>query len=89
MNVVFTLGNGVGSVVGGGIADQWGWRAAFYSQLPILVVAGTLSVWKVYVPLDEKVSAETWQEKVKRVDWTGSALVVAAVSSSRRSLRSC
>ncbi|KAL7418069.1 vacuolar amino acid permease [Mrakia frigida] len=81
VNVVITAGSATGSIIGGWIADVSGWRAAFYFQLPLLAAASGLILWKVHVPFEEKVSTQTWQEKLKRIDWLGSFVVILAVSS--------
>jgi len=50
-------------------------------QLPLLVLASLLILWKVHIPMEEKSSTQTWQEKLKRIDWLGSFVVILAVRS--------
>ena len=67
-------------MAGGWVADAFGWRAAFIIQLPPIVLAFLLILWKVHLPHDEDKDGRTPWQLFKSIDWTGSFFIVAAVS---------
>jgi MFS family permease len=79
VNVLFGAGAAVGAVVGGAIADAFGWRAAFWIQVPLIAFAAALIIAKVNVG-HEKGDKSAW-EKLIGIDWAGSAALVFSVSS--------
>jgi len=64
-----------GPLVGGFIVDtSWlGWRWCFWSAVPFAIAAIVILQWRLRVP-------HLWR-KDTRVDWVGSALITAAVTS--------
>ncbi len=60
----------LGPPIGGFLIDLWSWRAAFWINLPLAVVALWLA-WR-YMP-ESRDEGETGQ-----IDWTGAVLAVAA-----------
>ena len=72
------LGNGLGGVFGGYLNDFWNWRVAFLLQIPLTVVSALM----VYIYVD-KVPAVSVKESdkpsIRRVDFLGSVLLVAAL----------
>jgi len=74
-NVCYGTGAGLGGVFGGWVNDNWGWRWAFLSQVPLVVVSAIVVFFVVDVPA--KVSAKS---KLSRVDFLGAfALVVTLI----------
>lgn len=60
-----------GPVLGGALVDLFSWRAAFFINIPIILVAYVATIRSVDESKDEEASAE--------FDWVGAALVVLAV----------
>ncbi|KAK4685900.1 sedoheptulose-bisphosphatase, partial [Tremellales sp. Uapishka_1] len=79
VNVLFGAGAATGAVVGGWVADKWGWRMAFWMQIPPIVFSALLVFWKVHVP--HMASERTAWEKVCRIDWAGSLVLMICISS--------
>jgi len=77
-NLCWGLGNGLGGIFGGYLNDVWNWRLAFLLQIPPTVVSALM----VYIYVD-KVRAVSVKESdkpsVRRVDFLGSILLVAAL----------
>jgi MFS family permease len=78
VNVLFGAGAALGAVMGGAVADKWGWRMAFWAQIPPISVATVLVVTQVHVP-HVKGEMSAW-EKFRRIDWAGSAALMICVS---------
>lgn len=64
---------GANPITNTSVARRW----AFFLQMPILVVAFVLVIWRVDVPLPHKQT--TLQGKLARIDWLGSLTLVMAV----------
>lgn len=82
VNVLFGAGSASGAVIGGAVADRYGWRMAFWIQVPPILLASVLIVTKVNVK-QEKSEEGVWT-KFRRIDWAGSFVLIVAVSSSSR-----
>ncbi|KAJ7611730.1 MFS general substrate transporter [Roridomyces roridus] len=79
-NLLFGLGAAVGGPLGGWLGDTIGWRAAFVCQAPFLVVALILLFSKVREPESPLAPTNTTiYVKLKRIDYAGSATLVAAL----------
>jgi MFS family permease len=78
VNVLFGAGAATGAVLGGFMADKYGWRSAFWVQIPAIAIATLLVVWKVHVPM--VTGGGTKWEKFKGIDWAGTFVLVIAVS---------
>ncbi len=65
-NVCYGTGAGLGGLFGGWVNDVWGWRIAFLSQVPLVIISGIL-VWH-YVDVPPKKSEKS---KLSRVDFLG------------------
>ena len=73
-NIVFGLGMGLGGVFGGWLNDWVGWRWAFLSQVPFVVVS-TIMVWfLVKIPVKE-----SNKPSLKRIDFIGAGLLVLSL----------
>lgn len=66
-NVCYGSGAGLGGIFGGWMNDVWGWRVAFLSQVPFVILSGILVFFLVQIP--PKVSVKS---KLSRVDFLGS-----------------
>lgn len=77
-NIFFCLGCAVGGTCGGWISQNWGWRAAFWCQVPIGVLSFVVIVVYFNLPiLPHEVGNEnvTMGEKFKKVDIGGISLI--------------
>ncbi|KAK1037428.1 hypothetical protein LTR33_016224 [Friedmanniomyces endolithicus] len=73
-NIVYGTGMGLGGVFGGAINDRFGWRWAFYVQVPFIIVAGIAGFITVKIPIKETATA-----KIARVDFLGASTLVASL----------
>jgi MFS family permease len=74
-NICFGSGAGLGGLFGGWVNDTWGWRYAFLSQVPLVIISGTLVFFTVKTP-----PKKSDKSKLSRVDFSGSfALLVTLV----------
>ncbi|KAK0728381.1 major facilitator superfamily domain-containing protein [Lasiosphaeria miniovina] len=73
-NIAYGSGAMIGGVLGGLLNDlsSWGWRLAFLSQVPIILVSAVIVFFLVDVP--PKISNKSL---LARIDFTGSFLTVA------------
>ncbi len=65
-NLAFGAGSGLGGLFGGWVNDVWGWRWAFFAQVPFVILSGILVFFTVDVP--PKASARS---RLSRVDFVG------------------
>ncbi|WOO83392.1 Efflux pump dotC [Vanrija pseudolonga] len=72
---VFGAGLGLGGPVGGWLTQHFGWRAAFYAQVPISAVL--LFIAPLCVEQKEKASYSL--EKLKEIDFGGSFTLLVAI----------
>ncbi|OCH88921.1 MFS general substrate transporter [Obba rivulosa] len=72
--LTWAAAGGVAPVIGGGLTTPGKWRWLFYLNVPI---AG-LSFFFVLLFLDLPTPAGTLREKLKRIDWLGSSLVMGS-----------
>lgn len=68
---VFGLASIVGPTVGGWLTDHWSWRACFYVNLPV----GILAVAALYFEFPNMKP----RPSDKQIDWNGFALLIATV----------
>lgn len=73
-NLCFGLGSGLGGIFGGWMNDTWGWRWAFYLQVPFIVVSMILVILYVNVPIQET-NLSRW----KRIDFLGALTLVVTL----------
>lgn len=77
-NICFGLGSGLGGVFGGWMNDTLGWRWAFLILVPLTVLSGLLVTFLVKIPAKE-VNQSEWDEKWKRIDFSGATVLTTAV----------
>ena len=77
VNVLFGAGSATGAVLGGAVADKFGWRMAFWVQIPAILISTFLVIWKVNVP-HPKTEMSAWT-KLCRIDWAGSIFLIVSV----------
>ncbi|KAG9235408.1 major facilitator superfamily domain-containing protein [Amylocarpus encephaloides] len=70
-NVCYGSGAGLGGIFGGWVNDTWGWRAAFFAQVPLVVVSGILVFITVNLP-----PKKSEKSKLSRVDFLGALAIV-------------
>ncbi|CDZ97896.1 Predicted transporter (major facilitator superfamily) [Phaffia rhodozyma] len=79
VNLLFGAGSATGAVLGGSVADKFGWRWAFGMQIVPLSVSFLLILWKVRVPV--KSTNETSLQLLKRIDWYGFVSILTSITS--------
>jgi len=77
VNIVFASGTSLGGPIGGIVADVFGWRWSFGVQIPLITVSTLIVMFWFKLPHRE-ISAESMNQKLKRVDFAGAFALVAA-----------
>jgi len=70
-----TVGLGLGGAVGGYITDRLNWRWAFYIQLPLILIAGCLSLFTIKLP-----APTSDKSRLKRIDFVGVVTLVVSLT---------
>nr|XP_019048071.1 hypothetical protein I302_01836 [Kwoniella bestiolae CBS 10118]OCF27001.1 hypothetical protein I302_01836 [Kwoniella bestiolae CBS 10118] len=78
VNLVWASGSALGALVGGWVADEWSWRYAFWMQVPPLLIAFGLILWKVHPPIREHETS--LQERLGRIDWLGFLILLFSIT---------
>ena len=73
-NIMFGLGAAFGGVFGGWVNDTWGWRWAFWIQVPLTVVSGLLVFFTLKIPVKK-----TDESRFKRIDFMGAGTLVSTL----------
>ncbi|RFU29438.1 hypothetical protein B7463_g6899, partial [Scytalidium lignicola] len=73
-NLSFGAGAGCGGIYGGWVNDVWGWRYAFLSQIPFVIVSGILVSFLVNIP-----PKKSEKSKLSRVDFLGAFTLVTTL----------
>ncbi|WWD10048.1 hypothetical protein V865_008181 [Kwoniella europaea PYCC6329] len=84
VNILYGVGAALGGPVGGWISDHFGWRAAFFAQVPFLLIAALFIYTFVNTPnLSNQDTEESpsWRQQLGRIDWLGSLTLALAVAS--------
>ncbi|KAJ7050309.1 major facilitator superfamily domain-containing protein [Mycena amicta] len=76
ISVTYSVGIGIGPVVGGSLAATGQWRWLFYLNLPICGLAGILVILFLRLPTPPG----TLWEKMARIDYVGNMIVIAATT---------
>lgn len=83
VNIVYSLGAGLGAPLGGLIASSVGWRWSFFGQVPICLLA----ILMVSLVLDGDIGRakarddqETLLSKLRRVDFLGSCSLIVMIA---------
>ncbi|KAI9788025.1 MAG: hypothetical protein M1835_002541 [Candelina submexicana] len=76
VNIIYASGAGFGAPLGGIIADYISWRWAFLIQTPLTLIAFTSVFFVLKLP---KTDDARWKIKLRRVDFLGAIILVAAV----------
>ncbi|KAG0884214.1 hypothetical protein G6F15_005294 [Rhizopus arrhizus] len=81
-NIAYAIGSVVGAPLGGFLTDAFGWRFCFYINLPFLLVTLYVSTnLLTNYNLTESQMAESFSEKLKKIDYAGAVTIVLAVVS--------
>ncbi|KAE8387926.1 DNA repair protein RAD50 [Aspergillus alliaceus] len=72
---IFSIGTSLGPFIGGAIVQYSSWRWVFYINLPI----GGAALVCLFLFLHVNYQREPWQNKIKRVDYTGNALLMTSI----------
>ncbi|KAJ1677144.1 hypothetical protein EV182_006780, partial [Spiromyces aspiralis] len=72
---MFGLSSVLGPILGGVLTDRATWRWCFYINLPICAVTIISAVIFIRIPT----TGDSFKEKIKRIDFVGSILVVGAL----------
>ncbi|KAI9652932.1 MAG: hypothetical protein M1829_001359 [Trizodia sp. TS-e1964] len=73
-NISWGLGSGIGGLYGGLINDVWGWRWAFLTQIPLIIISTLLVFFNVKVPRNNPQTPS-----FRRVDFLGAFTLVTAL----------
>ncbi|KGK37835.1 hypothetical protein JL09_g3013 [Pichia kudriavzevii] len=79
-NIFFALGSAVGGTCGGWISQRWGWRVAFWCQVPIGIVCFLIIVFFFNIPtLPHEIDSLniSLSQKMKKVDVKGIFLIAS------------
>ncbi|PWY98569.1 MFS general substrate transporter [Testicularia cyperi] len=77
-NILFGTASAMGGPLGGFINDSYGWRVAFGSQVPFLVIGGACIATFVNIPLPS--TGQPLRKKLARIDYLGSIMLISLSS---------
>ncbi|KAI0047422.1 MFS general substrate transporter [Auriscalpium vulgare] len=75
--LTWSIGGGIGPVVGGGLSHHTTWRWLFYLNVPAAGLVAVLVILCLRVPTP----AGHWRAKLAQVDWLGNILVMGGTTS--------
>lgn len=73
-NIAIGSGSGLGGLLGGWIDGIWGWRAAFWIQVPFVVISAVVVSFTVKIP-----TKASRKPSFRRVDYLGSLTLVGVL----------
>jgi MFS family permease len=76
VNIIYATGASTGAPLGGLLADSIGWRWAFLVQAPLCLAAFAAVSLVLKLP---KIESSHWKTQLKRIDFLGAAILIAAV----------
>ncbi len=76
INIIYASGAGAGAPLGGILADTISWRWAFLAQAPMCALAFASVAFTLKLPKKE---VSDWKTKLRRIDFLGATVLVAAV----------
>ena len=77
-NIIYTVGLGLGGVLGGSISHRWGWRWAFLILTPMTAVS-MFGIW-YFLPGNTQSKERSMIGSLRRIDFLGSLLLTLALS---------
>ncbi|KAL9095975.1 MAG: hypothetical protein Q9165_001973 [Trypethelium subeluteriae] len=77
INIIYAFGAAAGPPLGGFLVDSIGWRWAFLVQVPLCIIAFLAVFFAMNLPKKED---EHWKKKLRRIDFLGAVILLAAVS---------
>ncbi|KAF7584690.1 Major Facilitator Superfamily protein [Clavispora lusitaniae] len=83
-NICFGLGAASGGIIGGAVADYFGWKYVFVLQVPLAAIVGVAIYSYLNLPAGSPglgSPGTEFKEKLKRVDFLGAFLLVSAFMS--------
>jgi MFS family permease len=78
---MFGAGAGLGGPLGGYISDNFGWRTAFYFQVPLLIAAAVLVSIHINTDPLKAEAPLSMRTKMAKIDWIGSLTLIIFVGS--------
>lgn len=80
-NMIYGLGTGLGGVSGGYVNDTWGWKLAFFAQVPFTLVSLLIISFQLDTIRSKSPPARVrgWAQ-IARVDFLGSLTLVLALA---------
>ena len=76
INIIFATGSACGAPLGGIVTDLVSWRWAFLAQVPLTALAFAGVTFLLKLPPRDNAD---WKTKIRRVDFLGALVLVAAV----------
>ncbi|EMD39201.1 hypothetical protein CERSUDRAFT_112880 [Gelatoporia subvermispora B] len=76
LGLTWSFASGIGPPIGGSLAEKASWRWLFYLNLPLTGIAFFLVLFFLRV----RTPPGSMREKLRRVDWTGNAIVVVGTT---------
>ncbi|KAL6858009.1 hypothetical protein ACO1O0_005455 [Amphichorda felina] len=76
-HICYGVGAGLGGLFGGWMNDAWGWRAAFLSRVPLIIVSGLLACLTLRTPKAAPKASE--KSRLSRVDFAGAFTLALAL----------
>lgn len=79
ISVSWQMGVISGGLVAGIFDALWGWQSAFWVQVPLVLIIALVVLIVMDLPVDNKHSHISSMQKLKKIDWLGSVLLVSSL----------